>query len=305
MQCPAHGRGCLRLDGVANAGRLCRGRCGGTARAVFAERGRALQLRFGADKPFLPSNATTDTGEFIDPKSFLTAEYCGHCHQEAYAEWRQTAHANSFRKPWYIKNVNMLIKGKGHRIHAPLRGLPQSHCADLGRADRGSPIESQVRQRRDHLLGLPFHSESDERGTGSYVLGVARGAGGRRRQADLWRGSGQGDPGAPRSPLQGGDEGFLPHQRVLRRVPQSGVAQDVESLQVAARHFPLRRVAAGFFQQAESTSLLREGQGIHLPDLPHGRREHRTAGLWGGARQADVASLAGRQYGACEVLRLR
>jgi len=32
-------------------------------------------LRFGADKPFLPSNATTDTGEFIDPKSFPTAKY--------------------------------------------------------------------------------------------------------------------------------------------------------------------------------------------------------------------------------------
>jgi hypothetical protein len=62
---------------------------------------------------FLPSNATTDTGEFIDPKSFLTAKYCGHCHQAAYAQWRQTAHANSFRAPWYIKNVNLLMRGKG------------------------------------------------------------------------------------------------------------------------------------------------------------------------------------------------
>jgi len=70
-------------------------------------------FRFGAGKPFLPSNAETDTGEFIDPKSFPTAKYCGHCHQEAYAEWRQTAHANSFRAPWYVKNVNLLMNGKG------------------------------------------------------------------------------------------------------------------------------------------------------------------------------------------------
>ena len=31
-------------------------------------------LRFGTDKPFLPSNATTDTGQFIDPKSFPTGK---------------------------------------------------------------------------------------------------------------------------------------------------------------------------------------------------------------------------------------
>jgi hypothetical protein len=43
-------------------------------------------FRFGANLPFLPSNAATDTGQFIDPSSFLTAQYCGHCHQEAYAQ---------------------------------------------------------------------------------------------------------------------------------------------------------------------------------------------------------------------------
>ena len=48
--------------------------------------------RFGVDQPFLPSNAVTDTGEFINPKSFPTAKYCGHCHQEAHAEWRQSVH---------------------------------------------------------------------------------------------------------------------------------------------------------------------------------------------------------------------
>ena len=54
-------------------------------------------FHFGADKPFLPSSATTETGGFISPRSFPTAAYCGHCHQEAHAEWRQSVHANSFR----------------------------------------------------------------------------------------------------------------------------------------------------------------------------------------------------------------
>src|ERR1700728_4561429 len=39
---------------------------------------------FGRDTPFLPSNASSANGQFLNPKSFYTAEYCGHCHQEAY-----------------------------------------------------------------------------------------------------------------------------------------------------------------------------------------------------------------------------
>jgi hypothetical protein len=62
------------------------------------------EARFDFTAPFLPSNATTDRGEFIDPESVPTAAYCGHCHQESHRQWRQSAHANSFRTPWYQKN---------------------------------------------------------------------------------------------------------------------------------------------------------------------------------------------------------
>ena len=57
--------------------------------------------KFGAGSPFLPSNATTDTGQFLEPNSFPTAAYCGHCHQAAAAQWHESAHANSNRAPWY------------------------------------------------------------------------------------------------------------------------------------------------------------------------------------------------------------
>ena len=69
---------------------------------------------FGKDAPFLPSNATSSNGQFLDPKSFPTAEYCGHCHKEAYRQWRQSVHANAFREPWYLKNVDMLIDRKAY-----------------------------------------------------------------------------------------------------------------------------------------------------------------------------------------------
>ena len=59
----------------------------GAQRAAYSKNVAAhYKLPFAEGRPFLPSNATTDTGEFIDPKSFPTAEYCGHCHQQAHAE---------------------------------------------------------------------------------------------------------------------------------------------------------------------------------------------------------------------------
>ena len=60
---------------------------------------------YGKDHPFYPSNATTDTGEFIDPATVPTAAYCGHCHQESHREWRESAHSNSNRAPWYLKRA--------------------------------------------------------------------------------------------------------------------------------------------------------------------------------------------------------
>jgi hypothetical protein len=57
----------------------------------------SYNYRFGKDHPFLPSNIQTGNGEFINPKNFPTAQYCGHCHQEAHSQWRQSAHSNSNR----------------------------------------------------------------------------------------------------------------------------------------------------------------------------------------------------------------
>jgi hypothetical protein len=68
---------------------------------------------FGKESPFLPSNAVSVNGQFLSPKAFYNAQYCGHCHQEAYHQWRQSVHSNAFRNPWYLKNVNMLIAEKG------------------------------------------------------------------------------------------------------------------------------------------------------------------------------------------------
>jgi tetratricopeptide (TPR) repeat protein len=70
-------------------------------------------LPFGKDNLFTPGNAAIQGNDFIEPAAFLSAQYCGHCHQEAYHQWRQALHSNSFRTPFYRQSVNILIRTKG------------------------------------------------------------------------------------------------------------------------------------------------------------------------------------------------
>jgi tetratricopeptide (TPR) repeat protein len=142
------------------------------ARHAFSEHiAQTYDFHFGKQQPFLPSNATTDTGEFIDPKTFPTAAYCGHCHQEAHTQWRQSAHANSFRAPWYVKNVNLLENGKGVEFGRHCEGCHNPIALTSGSMTKG------VAQKRptddDGITCSVCHSiqKVDQRGTGSYVMG--------------------------------------------------------------------------------------------------------------------------------------
>lgn len=127
---------------------------------------------FGEKSHFLPSNMTTDTGEFIDPKSFASAQYCGHCHQEAHKEWRQSAHSNANRAPWYLKNVALLNDSKGVEFSRHCEGCHDPIAMVAGNLTQGStkrrPFDA------DGVTCSVCHAiqKVDTRGTGSYVLGM-------------------------------------------------------------------------------------------------------------------------------------
>ncbi len=127
---------------------------------------------FGKDNPFLPSNATSANGQFVSPKSFYTAEYCGHCHQEAYHQWRQTAHSNSFRAPWYLKNVNLLIDEKGVQYSRHCEGCHNPVALLSGDLSQGMPKKRPFEQ--EGVTCSTCHSiiSADTTGTGSYVMGT-------------------------------------------------------------------------------------------------------------------------------------
>jgi len=143
------------------------------ARAAYNKKTAAIyNYHFGDTRPFLPSNATTDTGAFIDPKDFPTAQYCGHCHQEAHAQWRQSVHSNSNRVPYYLRNVNLLAAEKGISFTRHCEG-----CHDPIALVSGALTEKSPRTRpydQDGVTCMVCHSiqSVDTRGTGSYVMGV-------------------------------------------------------------------------------------------------------------------------------------
>ncbi len=66
-------------------------------------------FRFGEESPFKPSNATTFNGKFIQGEDFVSSTRCATCHSDVFPHWLQSAHRNSFREPFYQKNVGDLI----------------------------------------------------------------------------------------------------------------------------------------------------------------------------------------------------
>ncbi len=143
------------------------------ARHAYSEKtAQKYNFRYGKDMPFLPSNGTTDTGEFISPKSFYTADYCGHCHQDSHQQWRESAHSNSNRAPWYLRNVGLLNTEKGIEFSRHCEGCHDPIALVSGALTEGAPKKRPYDQ--DGVTCSVCHSivKGDTRGTGSYVMGV-------------------------------------------------------------------------------------------------------------------------------------
>lgn len=85
-----------------------------TARKAYADHIRKnYSFSFAKNSISLPGNASVEGNDFVPPSAFPDARYCGHCHQEAYHQWRQALHSNSFRTPFYRQSVNILLRTKG------------------------------------------------------------------------------------------------------------------------------------------------------------------------------------------------
>lgn len=130
-------------------------------------------FRFGKELPFAPGNPDLQGGGFIQPGAFPDATYCEHCHKEAYHQWRQALHSNSFRAPFYRKSVNLLIQTKGIEF--------ARHCAachnPIAEFSGAMTENSQVNRKFDDsgVTCMVCHSIQGLKstsGNGGYIMGV-------------------------------------------------------------------------------------------------------------------------------------
>jgi tetratricopeptide (TPR) repeat protein len=128
-------------------------------------------LPFGPG-PYLPSEAKSDFQGFLRPEDFPSAAYCGHCHEEVHDQWRQSAHANSFRSPWYLKNVHLLTDAKGLAYSRHCEGCHNPAGMFTGAIDDKATVARP--NDDDGITCMVCHSIQQIQstsGTGSYVMG--------------------------------------------------------------------------------------------------------------------------------------
>jgi hypothetical protein len=127
---------------------------------------------FGAN-PFLPSLALSGASQFIPATAFPRASYCMKCHQDVHREWRQSAHANSFRAPFYLRNVELLIQQKGIEYTRHCEGCHNPIALFSGALTQDSKLDRSFDE--DGITCMVCHSIQkiqNTAGTGSYILAI-------------------------------------------------------------------------------------------------------------------------------------
>ncbi len=134
---------------------------------------QTYNFRFGAGNLSLPGNAAIEGNEFIQPGAFPKAEYCGHCHEEAYSQWRQALHSNSFRTPFYRTSVNILVRTKGIEFSRHCDSCHNPIAVLSGSLTQNSNVDRAF--DRDGVTCTTCHSIQrlqSTSGNGGYVMGV-------------------------------------------------------------------------------------------------------------------------------------
>ncbi len=130
-------------------------------------------FHFGKDDLFAPGNAAIIGNEFIQPSAFPTASYCARCHRQAYSQWRQALHSNSFRTPFYRTSVNILLRTKGIEYTRHCDSCHNPISVLTGALTENSKVDRRFDE--DGLTCTTCHSIQRVRtiaGNGGFVMGV-------------------------------------------------------------------------------------------------------------------------------------
>ena len=240
-------------------------------RETYAKKIReTYNFRFGPDHLSTPGNALADGNDFLPASAFPSATYCGKCHQEAYSQWRQALHSNSFRTPFYRTSVNILLRTKGIEFTRHCDSCHNPIAVLSGALTQNSQVDRSFDQ--DGLTCTTCHSiqklQSTD-GNGGFVMGVP---------------SVMVDEDGKRIPGEVPDEMIRQHpDRHSRAVMQSfyrtpefcaachkaNLPNPLNDYKFIRAFTVLRRVAEFEIFDAQSADLLCDGFH-HLPGLPHG-----------------------------------
>jgi tetratricopeptide (TPR) repeat protein len=138
-------------------------------KAYATEIARTYDFKFGAN-PFSPGNATTTTGTFIPGEMFVPSKRCGTCHTDAHAQWRQSAHGNAFREPFYQKNVKDLQNQRGIEFTRHCESCHNPAALFTGALTKNSKVKRPFDD--DGVSCISCHSIQSVtgRGIGGYVM---------------------------------------------------------------------------------------------------------------------------------------
>ncbi len=128
---------------------------------------------FGPDLLSAPGNAKLEGGGFVKPGAFPSAAYCAHCHEQAYNEWRQALHSNSFRTPFYRTSVNILARTKGIEFTRHCDSCHNPVGVLTGALTPNSHVDRAFDQ--DGLTCMTCHSVQSLQptlGNGAFVMGI-------------------------------------------------------------------------------------------------------------------------------------
>ena len=134
-----------------------------------AEISKNYDFKFGAN-PFSPSNASTTTGTFIPGEKFLPSTRCGTCHTDSHAQWRQSAHGNAFREPFYQKNVKDLISQRGIEFTRHCESCHNPAALFSGALTKNSKVKRPFDEDGVSCISCHMIQSVSGRGIGGYTM---------------------------------------------------------------------------------------------------------------------------------------
>jgi tetratricopeptide (TPR) repeat protein len=138
--------------------------------AAYAEEiSKTYDFKFGPN-PFTPGNANTTTGTFIPGEMFVPSKRCGTCHTDAHAQWRQSAHGNAFREPFYQKNVKDLQNQRGIEFTRHCESCHNPAALFSGALTKNSKVKRPFDDDGVSCIACHMIQSVDGRGIGGYVM---------------------------------------------------------------------------------------------------------------------------------------